>query len=115
MGLTVKERFKALGEGKKLRKSNWGNGECIEIVGGDLTNQTVDEDWSDVINWLTSTHITSNWEIYEEPKLEITAKDVGRVAVFKCGTHSLILSFVIDSEYPVKTNYAHRKGLYLWL
>ena len=60
--LTMAELFKALSEGKKVRKSYWPDGSFVHIVDGKVTDNK------------GGTPIAANflyadcWEIFEEPK-----------------------------------------------
>ena len=99
MGLTLQERFKALGEGKKLRMSYW---DCDLSTNGDVVIDGVQRTSLDnVYKNLLLNPSQDDWEIYKEPKLKITASDIGRIAVFEDGLSSLILSVNTNSVITV--------------
>lgn len=93
--LTVKERLKALADGKRIRMVYWDsdcrtNGVCF-IQG---KNETALSDLSRENIFAESV----KWELYEEPKLEITAADVGRKVRRRDGSIAIIGEFRVKAE-----------------
>ena len=108
MGLTLQERFKALGEGKKLRLSYWcfhARTDGVKFYDIGSTSPLGEGNRKKLLNL----EYCSFWEIWKEPKPKITALDVGRVAVLADGRRYLIVGFVSEAEYSVKLLVGIRK------
>lgn len=108
MTLTVKQRLAALSEGKFIRRDNWmhearTDGVTVFINNG---NHALSD-----LNRLSIFQDSDTWELYKEPSLEITEHDVGRVALLRNGSRTLIAAFTPTDLYPVKTYYGtHKKN-----
>lgn len=81
MSLTVRERLQALLDGKKIRISGWRKGSCILLpfelpLNQELSYFLLKED--------------KDWEIMEEPMIELTSEDVGRKVRHNDGSYSII-------------------------
>ena len=98
MSLTVKERIQALADGKKIRRTFWDSNAYTDGV---LYYQEDDFYRIPPSELGYTFEPATEWELYKEPKLEITAKDIGRVAVFSDGIEGLILSFNPKHTLPV--------------
>ena len=106
--LNDQEILEALLAGKKLRGSNWRPGEYLHLVGGVIRSNNGDL-------YGIGTNLGYCNRLYEEPtppKLKITAKDVGRIAVFEeeGKREELITGFYSDDIYPVKFGLGSRKA-----
>ena len=104
--LSVKERFEALLQGKKIKESDWRGGSYLCLTEKGIVN-SIDE----LGNTRDLGDSLVNWVLVEEPEIELTPEDVGRKMRFKNGDIYFIVGYSCkDNTFLIGTtwcNYHH--------
>lgn len=90
--LNAVETLRALADGKKIRQSGWTDTWYIWLPNGKLQD--------DQGSPFAILDPSNDWELFEEPRLELTKEDVGRVV--RLSNHNIFIITSYRYEYPIE-------------